>query len=511
MRDRRVIVIGAGIGGLVAAARLAHGGCDVTLLERAAGPGGKMRVEPVGDAGVDAGPTVLTMRWVFDELCDTLGTRLADWVQLEPARVLARHAWHDSAVLDLYADLDASADAVGRFAGVREREGFLRFHAEARRIHDVLREPFLLGQRTHAFGLSRRIGFTRLGDLLAIRPFETLWKALGRHFADPRLRQLYGRYATYCGSSPFEAPATLALVAHVEQCGVWFVQGGMHGLAQGLARVAQRQGVTLSYGVHVAAIEHRAGRACGVLLADGTRLAADAIVCNADPAAIATGCFGAEIARAVPAYASRHRSLSAVTWALRARTRGLALQRHNVFFSRDYAEEFRALRSGRLPQEPTVYVCAQDRDDAGRAPDGPERLLCLVNSPADGDTPAGDPEDIERCEHRTFQHLERLGLTVERSAGQAVRTSPDRFHEMFPATGGALYGRATHGWRASFLRPGARTKLPGLYLAGGSTHPGPGVPMAALSGRLAAASLLADLASISTSSRVAMPGGISTR
>jgi 1-hydroxycarotenoid 3,4-desaturase len=511
MRDRRVIVIGAGIGGLVAAARLAHGGCEVTLLERAAAPGGKMRVEPVGDAGVDAGPTVLTMRWVFDDLCDTLGTRLGDWVQLEPARVLARHAWHDSSVLDLHADLDASADAVGRFAGARERDGFLRFHAEARRIHDVLREPFLLGQRTHALGLSSRIGFTRLGDLLAIRPFETLWKALGRHFADPRLRQLYGRYATYCGSSPFEAPATLALVAHVEQCGVWFVQGGMHGLAQGLARIAQRQGATLRYGAHVEAIEQRAGRACGVALADGTRLAADAIVCNADPAAIAAGCFGAEIARAVPACASRHRSLSAVTWAVRARTRGLPLQRHNVFFSRDYAEEFRALRSGRRPQEPTVYVCAQDRDDSGRVPDGPERLLCLVNSPADGDTPAADSEDIERCEHRTFQHLERLGLTVEHSEGHAVRTSPARFHQLFPATGGALYGRATHGWRASFLRPGARTKLPGLYLAGGSTHPGPGVPMAALSGRLAAASLLADLASTSTSIPVAMPGGISTR
>jgi 1-hydroxycarotenoid 3,4-desaturase len=512
VHDPRVIVVGAGVGGLAAAARLAHAGCRVTVLERAAGPGGKMRVEPVGDAGVDAGPTVLTMRWVFDDLCASLGTRFDDWVNLAPAAVLARHAWHDSARLDLYADLDASADAVGRFAGVRERDAFLRFHAAARRMYDVLREPFLLGQRTHALGLSGRIGYTRLGDLLAIRPFTTLWSLLDRHFKDPRLRQLYGRYATYCGSSPFAAPATLALVAHVEQCGVWLVNDGMHGVARGLAGLAQRSGATLRYDTHVQSIEQRAGRACGVRLTDGTHLAADAIVCNADPAAIAAGCFGAEVAGAVPRYGPRGRSLSAVTWAVHARTRGFALQRHNVFFSSDYAAEFRQLHAGRLPEQPTVYVCAQDRDDgAALAQDGLERLLCLVNAPATGDHAAADPEDIERCEHRTFQHLERLGLTIERSTGQTVRTAPTQFHQRFPATGGALYGRATHGWRASFQRPGARTRLPGLYLAGGSTHPGPGVPMAALSGRLAVASVLADLASTSASSRVAMPGGISTR
>jgi 1-hydroxycarotenoid 3,4-desaturase len=512
MRAPRVIVIGAGIGGLATATRLAHAGCDVTVLERQQGPGGKMRVVDVGEAGVDAGPTVLTMRWVFDELFDDVGTRLDQWLTLERAQVLARHAWDRSPTLDLHADLEASVDAVAQFAGAREARAFRAFHAEAQRVYEVLREPFLRSPKPGAMSLSWRIGPGRLDDLFAIRPFATLWSVLERHFADPRLQQLYGRYATYCGSSPYAAPATLMLVAHVEQSGVWLVPGGMHQVAATLARLARSRGADVRYGSEVTRVTQRDGRVSGVVLADGSVLPADTVVCNADPAALAAGLYGTDVARKVPGLPRAERSLSALTWCLRARTSGLPLHRHNVFFSRDYAAEFRQIfREARLPEEPTVYVCAQDRGDDFTAPAAPERLLCLVNAPAGGDAPDFDEEACDRCEALTFRHLERLGLTVERTNDKVVRTTPRDFHRLFPGTGGAIYGRASHGWRASFLRPGARTSLPGLYLAGGSTHPGPGVPMAALSGRLAAASVVADLASTWKSSRMAMPGGISTR
>lgn len=490
MSGQDVVVIGAGVAGLVAALELARRGLAVTLTERAGTPGGKLREVHVAGLRLDAGPTVFTLREVFEDIFDAAGSNFATHVGTRKVEVLARHAWSAGEHLDLHADVDRSAEAIGDFAGTAEARRFVRFTREAQTIYRTLDSSFMRAQRPGPLELARRAGV----DILRIRPFATMWQALGSHFRDPRLRQLFGRYATYCGSSPFDAPATLMLVAHVEQRGVWLIEGGMYRLAEALAALCVRHGVQFRYGEHVSEITLQGDHVSGVRLASGEWLAARTVVANADVAALPAGHFGDDVRRATAAVEPAARSLSAVTWNLVAATRGFPLLRHNVFFSADYRAEFDDLqRHRRLPRVPTVYVCAQDRGDAPPPSSLPaERLLCLVNAPADGDRRLARPGEIERCAHLAFRQMEQCGLHIDRRASACVTTTPEDFNRMFPATGGALYGEASHGWRAAFRRPGARSRVPGLYLAGGSVHPGPGLPMAALSGRLAADCILRD-------------------
>ncbi len=517
---RRVVVIGAGVGGLAAAVDLATKGCEVLVLEQSASPGGKLREIEIDGRHLDAGPTVFTMRWVFDELFDAAGSRLEDHLSLRPAETLARHAWNDGERLDLFADIDCSVDAIAALAGPAEARRYREFCARAGAVYRTLEHPFLRGSRPTPISLATRVGWRRLPELMRIAPFSTLWASLSEQFHDPRLRQLFGRYATYCGSSPFAAPATLMLVAHVEQQGVWLVEGGMHGIARALVSLAERHGATVRLGCKAQEVVVRGARATGVRVArsDGETefIAADAVVFNGDVAALGAGLLGADARAAASVSSADRRSLSAVTWSILGRAEGFPLLRHNVFFGADYRAEFDAIfRHGRLPGDPTVYVCAQDRDDTGHAADaGQERLLCLVNAPARGDLAPLDATELMQCRQRMTSVLARCGLRIEADPERIVTTTPSDFNRLWPGSGGALYGQASHGWAASFSRPGARSRIQGLYLAGGTVHPGPGVPMAALSGRQAAASLLADRArgraSTTTFRTTATPGGMST-
>lgn len=509
MSIKKVAIIGAGIGGLTAAVDLAARGFAVTVLESRDAPGGKMRQVPVAGRGIDAGPTVFTMRWVFQELFDRIGETFEEFIPLIPAEMLARHAWTDGSRLDLFVDIDRSADAIASFAGAAEARRYRAFCAAAREMFETLEHPFIRAPEPSMKNLMRSAttpgGFSRLGRT---RPFSVMWKALSEHFRDPRMRQLYGRYTTYCGSSPFEAPATLMLVAHVEQAGVWYVDGGMHQLARGMAALAEKRGAEIRYGAEVARIHTRAGAVNAVELADGERLEVDCIIANTDVSALGGGLLGPDAKEAAPVIAPQDRSLSAMTFISVDKPEGFPLVRHNVFFSDDYKLEFdQIFKQGKVPSSPTTYICAQDRQDDDTSPDGPERLLCLINAPANGDRVTYGKEEIEACRERTVALLERCGLTVRFPEAETKVATPTDFATLFPGSGGALYGRANHGWQASFHRPGCRTRIKGLYLAGGSVHPGPGVPMAALSGRTAAESLARDLASPRRSGMMGMFGG----
>ncbi|MDJ0654120.1 MAG: phytoene desaturase family protein [Xanthomonadales bacterium] len=487
---KKIIVIGAGMGGLSAATQLAVAGFDVTLLERQPHTGGKMREVVVDGRGIDSGPTVFTMRWVFEQLFADAGEELSEHLALERPEVLARHAWLDGSRLDLYSDVELSVEAVAEFAGPREAQAYARFARDSEDVFKTLDHTFMRCEKPGPLALTFSLGLSGIPKLYATRPYRTLWRELGRYFSDPRLRQLFGRYATYCGSSPLQAPATLMLIAHAERAGVWSVTGGMQRLAEALTAMLERQGVALRTRSEVSRIDTHNGHVRAVELASGETLAADAVVFNGDVQALQRGLLGNAVRSALPSRSGEPRSLSAVTWSLSGSAEGFPLAYHTVFFGGEYANEFTCLfGQGKTPVEPTVYVCAQDHVDSRPDPEaGDQRLFLLVNAPA---RPMPDQE-LDELESRTWGLLDRHGLRIT-PGSPPVRTSPFDFDQRFPGSDGAIYGWPTHGMTGSFRRWGSRSRIPGLYLAGGTVHPGPGVPMAALSGRIAAASVAADL------------------
>jgi len=503
-----VAVIGAGFGGLAAAMRLAARGCAVTVFEAMPEPGGKARSERSGPHALEAGPTVFTMKPVFENLFAEIGADFDSAVKTTPLACLARHFWPDGSELDLFADRDRSSDAIAAFAGPMAAEGFRRFCMDSRSMFEALDLSFMRRAKPGPVELARIAG---LSAMLRIRPFTRLWDALGDYFPDPRLRQLFGRYATYCGSNPFLSPATLMLIAHAEMEGVWAIEGGLPKLAKAMARELERLGGTLRCDARVTRIETRQGRVSAIVLASGEVFPAEAVIVNADTEAFHLGLLGDAMREAVPARARAMRSLSAVTVSFAGHISGPGLPMHNVFFSRDCAREFRQLAQGTLPEDPTLYLCALDRRDSPMNRLGSEeRFLALINAPPRGDDLTFDKLEPNQCQARIEAALSRHGVRILPGRHSPRTMTPQDFEALFPGSGGGLYGRATHGAMASFQRPAARTRIPGLYCAGGSVHPGAGVPMVTISGSLAAEALLTDLASTSRFHPVAMPGGIST-
>lgn len=482
----RPIVIGGGVGGLAAAIQLARAGRPPLVLERAARFGGKLRQVVSGAATFDAGPSVLTMRWVFEELFDG---KLADVIPLHAVDPLCRHFFPDGSVLDLYLDEERSADAITRFASAKDAAGYRAFRKHAAQIFATVRGPFLEEPLPDLWN------FLTPKNLLAaarIDGMRNLWKALGSFFSDPRLVQLFGRYATYNGSSPFHAPATLAVIAHVENAfGIWACPDGLYRLAEALVARATSLGAELRASTEVVRITtDRRGkqpRVTGVELADGTTIPSELVIANADAAHVYGPLLNGEPAaqKALTRYEGEERSLSAFVLLGQSARPPLELAHHNVFFSRDYRREFRSLIDERRPpDEPTVYVCCEDRVQGPPRGDT-ERMFLLSNAP-----PQASPRPIDwaaeapRAEQRIVKILDQFGWPLRLT--DPHRITPAEMAERFPGSRGALYGLSSNSMMAAFRRPPNRMEeIEGLYLCGGSVHPGAGLPMVALSARTA--------------------------
>jgi len=499
---KRIAIIGAGIGGLAAALRLASAGFSVDVFEAHASPGGKMRTLPTTAGPVDAGPTVLTMLPVFENLFQAAGTNLEAELTLLRQNRLARHFWRDGTRLDLYADPTRNAHEIEQVFGSTARHDFHAFQSRTKLLFEAF-TPIMM-EAANPTLTSVTLACLKNPRLLTTMPTQTtLHKLLKKTFREPKLVQLFGRYATYVGGSPTAAPAILSLIWQSEARGVWQVKGGMQRLAQTVERLARARGARFHYNSPVSEVTTSAGKAIGLKTKDQIQ-SFNAILFAGDPAALFQGLLGETVKPAIPTSATHPRSHSANVWSFAAKADGAPIGLHNVFFAENATSEFEDLGQGRTPREPSIYVYAQDRGGE-TVPTGPERFEIILNAPPTSQTKGDTP-----CPTQIFPMLETMGLRFHPQPTLNALTTPSQFNQLFPGSAGSLYGLSPHGMMAAFKRPRARTRIKGLYLTGGGAHPGAGVPMATLSAQHAAAAILSDLTSTSTFPQMATHGGMST-
>ncbi len=494
----RIAVVGAGVGGLAVAARLARMGHVVTVLEQAETVGGKLGIVEAEGFRFDTGPSIVTMPDVFRELWAFLGINETFDAQARLRRLdpIARYRFGDGTWLDAAADHESFLANVEHLqvGNATEMRAFL---ARAERIWDTTHEPFLesplRGVRT-LLKLS-----TRLRDLRTIAPGLTLRHLAVKELSDPRLVNFIDRYATYTGSDPRKSPAALASIPFVERSyGGWYVEGGLRRIAELLEGHCQELGVDIRCSTNVAAIAtDNQGRASGVQLADGSVHAYDIVVANADARHLYRDLL-ATSKRARKALRSLERaepSLSGFVMLLGVKGKTPELEHHNVMFPKHYDDEFDDLFGTRrtkpqIVRDPTIYLSVPS--DSAVAPIGHQAWFVLVNAPrhSPNDPSTGVDWTAEGVADvygdRLLSLMAERGVDIrDRIVFRAHRTPAD-LEFTTRSVGGSIYGTSSNGMRAAFLRPTNQSPIPNLYLVGGSSHPGGGLPLVTLSAKIVA-------------------------
>ena len=468
----KILVIGAGLGGLTAAIRLARAGHAVEVWEKNESPGGKVKELRVGDFRWDTGPSLLTMPHVLREVFAACSERMEDHLELVRLESACRYFWSDGTLIDENAAFWAQPEVAA----------FLEY---ARGIYELSGEAYLNhppGDFWRAFAPRNWAKLRHLGKVATTR---TLAAEVERRISDPHLRQIFLRYATYNGSSPYVTPATFNIIPYVEaEFGAWYVRGGMSKIAEAMHSLALRQGVTFRF--NSTAIGWDGAEASAQ---DGFHGRGDFLVCNADVLGAADKIVGLVESKAAAKLRAKPLSTSGFILFLGVRGRDPRLAHHNIFFSDHYRDEFTEIHEQKIsPTEPTIYISISARSDSDHAPGDHDNYFVLVNAP--GRDPKQPWTEAEAVGYRdlVLKRLEKFGFAdlPKRIVAERIFT-PSDFAARDLAHHGALYGWASHSIRTSLFRPPLRA--PGarnVFFVGGTTHPGGGIPLVLLSGKMVA-------------------------
>jgi len=476
----RVVVVGAGLGGLACAVRLAGAGRAVTVLEREAGPGGRAGRLSLGGYEFDTGPTVLTMPDLIAETLAAVGEELPDWLDLTTVDPAYRAHFPDGSVLNVIADTARMAGEVSRVCGPREADGYLRFAEYARRLWRLERADFI----DRNLDGPRDLLTANLLRLLLSGGFTRLQSKINSFFRDARTRRVFSFQSMYAGLAPHDALALYAVIAYLDSvAGVYFPKGGIYAVPRALAGAAEKHGVEFRYGTTVTAVESRGGRATGVRTATGEFVPADAVVLNPDLPVARERLLGE-----APRRRLRY-SPSCVVLHVGSRQEYTRIAHHNIHFGRSWRGTFdEVIRRGELMSDPSLLVTNPSRTDPSLAPAGRQSYYVLAPVPnlVSGrlDWSGGL---ARRYEQDLVETLERRGY---RGFGAGIEVSrmvtPAGWAEQGMAAG-TPFAIAHTLFQTGPFRPGnLHPALSNVVFVGSGTAPGVGVPMVIISGRLAA-------------------------
>lgn len=480
MKSKEIAVIGGGLSGLAVAVRLAARGHAVTVCEQGPSFGGKMNLWAEQGFRFDTGPSLITMPWIFSEIFTAAGSSIEDHLRLVPVHPICEYFYPDGTRFNYTASMPEWLETV-RNLDPGDVDGFLRFMRLGAQLYELSKDTFLR---------YRPADWTSHTELASIKhiPWRYGWgnyhRTVAAHFKSPHLRQLYDRYPTYVGSSPYKSPATFALIPYVEfSFGDWYIMGGLYRMIESLLELAKHHGVTLLLNSRVTRIERSGQRVTGVTLADGARIPAEIVVMNGDVSHTARLLGHPD---APDGLEPKDRSMSGLVFLFGVKRTMPELNHHAVYFSSDYRHEFSEIFDQRqFPSEPTVYVNAPSRSDRSLVPGEGETLFVMANAPANDDDEWG-PDQIAEARRRVFSVLRAGGFPdIEQEIVVSDAWTPRKIGTRYLMPGGAIYGTHSHSWKFAFLRPPNKDRrVKGLYYVGGSTHPGGGTPIVLTSARI---------------------------